>query len=84
MSIKSIADWPKSCSGAWVVTLIEDYLISKGLTKIQAEEWFNAPLSCFGGMPSWKFVEKIMACGNAESYADAWHEVLGQVKRIYG
>lgn len=84
MKVTRIQDWPKSSNGAWVIDMIRSYLVEKGLSIEEVDSWFNAPLPIFGDMNSVGFVEHIVDNGNAESYADAWHCVLGQFKRVWG
>lgn len=80
--IRSVRQWPGSSSGAWVKNMCLDYLKSKGVG--DPEAWLDEPSKLFNDCNAAYFVQDMMKSGNCESYADAWHEVLGILKRIYG
>lgn len=79
-----ISQWPKSAYGAWVVSMIREYLKGHGKSDEIIDAFFDTPSELFGGMNAVQFVQHLVKIGNAESYADAWHEVLGTARRIYG
>jgi hypothetical protein len=60
------------------------FFLRKHMSEEAIEAWLNCPLSVFGGVSAYEFVEELIRIGNAESYEDAWREVLGTARRIYG
>ncbi len=83
--ISKIEDWPKSSQGAWVILMIRDLLHNHGgySTEEDQNAWFNTRVTVFGGMNAVEFVQKLIEINNAESYADAWHDVLGIARKMY-
>lgn len=83
--ISKIEQWSKHSDGAWVVMMIREFLhdVIGWTTEEEQNLWFNTNASVFGGLNAVEFVQKLVEIGNAESYADAWHDVLGIARRMY-
>lgn len=80
--IKSVKDWSKHSQGAWVLNMCKDLLKKHGWD--DPDLFFDTKSQVFGDMTAVEFVQHLVEIGNAESYADAWHYVLGTIKRMYG
>lgn len=84
--IRSVAQWPANSCGGWVLRMCIDYLKSKNVSA--PESWLDDPSTVFDGNNAVFFVQEMMNPTNpnttCESYADAWYEVLGMIKRVVG